>query len=134
MRIFILEDSDERLKEFRRNLVGFDLTICKDPNEAISVLTTQPPFDVLFLDHDLEDQAYLSSDDERTGAHVIRRVIESNPNAFLDSSLIVIHSLNHPGALNMRDLLPGHTQIVPFCNFQWDHIITTFNAMSSFLQ
>jgi len=52
MKILILEDNEERNKQFRKNLVGADISIMDDVEE-LKTLLLGDVWDVLFLDHDL---------------------------------------------------------------------------------
>jgi CheY-like chemotaxis protein len=51
VKIFILEDADERISAFIDNLKGHNLTICCDVPKAIEMFN--PPYDLILLDHDL---------------------------------------------------------------------------------
>jgi len=43
-KIFILEDNDERIAQFRKNFRNADLTIAKESKKAIKILRKENPF------------------------------------------------------------------------------------------
>ena len=51
MKIFILEDSEERIIDLIENLKGHDITICRDVPKAMEFF--KPPYQLMLLDHDL---------------------------------------------------------------------------------
>ena len=116
IRIFILEDDDNRIKQFRKNFINAELTITKDSKDAIKILRKQLPYDYLFLDHDLGGQQMTKSG-ENTGYEVAQWL---SKNALKKPKLgLYIHSLNIPGAKNMHDAL-GYGTHIPFV---WQKVI-----------
>jgi len=110
IKIFILEDDDNRIRQFRKNFTNAELTITKNSKDAIKILRKQLPYDYLFLDHDLGDKRMTRSD-ENTGYEVAQWL---SKNALKKPKLgLYIHSLNTPGAKNMRGVL-GYGSLVPF--------------------
>lgn len=51
-RVFVLDDTEDRLRWFRKHLPGVELRWAKTAKLAIEILSTEP-FDLVFLDHDL---------------------------------------------------------------------------------
>jgi CheY-like chemotaxis protein len=97
-KIFILEDSEARIEWFREELGNiFDLTITTTSSEAIA--SYDPPYDLILLDHDLGGEIYVNPDEGDTGFAFCK---------FLTSTYkeipcpVVIHSMNHIGAHNMK--------------------------------
>ena len=111
MKILILEDKDERLKQFNDNLCSEDnqLMMVKEAVYAIDYLSNEK-WDVLFLDHDLGGQINVSSENENTGSEVAR-FLKQHP--FLIPNLVILHSLNMIGCKYMKGLLPDSV-IIPF--------------------
>ena len=112
--VFILEDNDERLTWFKEIFSSVPrVTICKMAYVASQILS-QTKFDLICLDHDLEDISIY--DDERqyvtwnTGYEVMKSILIS----INKESQIIIHSMNPDGALKMLNLRPTNTIKVPF--------------------
>lgn len=101
-KILILEDDDNRIVYFRRNLYGHDVIVTKFSKEAIGLLK-KFKFDVLFLDHDLGGKQMVAPG-ENTGSEVAEW-LNAHPDRQPPS--INIHSYNPDGAKNMHRLLPG---------------------------
>lgn len=114
MRILILEDDEHRIVKFKQNFIGCKLDITKDPKEANKWLE-ENVYDVIFLDHDLEDSHYLEDclSKETTGlctADFLGNNFELNKEA-----QIIIHSLNPAGRERMRQAcIKRNPHIVPF--------------------
>lgn len=103
MRILILEDSADRMKEFCVLFGDNNLVIVNSAADAISFATTSK-FDFIFLDHDLGGKVYVDSNNENTGY----RVAKILPNSINNKTPIVIHSWNGPGVLKMMEALKTH--------------------------
>ena len=112
LKIFILEDNLERIKQFRLSLLGNDLTIAKDIDEADQEF--KPPYDVFFLDHDLGDRAFVETSDPNTGSAFLR---EKRVRKALAGKVVIIHSLNIPAAKSMAQTCldaGAQVQMIPF--------------------
>ncbi len=112
MRILVLDDDKNRHKTFARNLIGNEHVVhAYTHDEAITALNEQEKFDVVFLDHDLNDCEHKSLDYssgyggpvELTGLHVARHVANL-PEEKLPRFAIV-HSFNPSGAAHMMTVL-----------------------------
>lgn len=97
MRIFILEDDHERIAIFRRKLIGHELVVAETAQQAINILGTHKDgrtrrslFDLIFLDHDLGGQQFVSASDKNTGSEVVRWMILEMGHC----PPIIVHSLN----------------------------------------
>ena len=66
MNIFILEDDIVRIAWFKKEFKQDTLTINTDAEPAKKILKKQK-FDLIFLDHDLGGEVYVSSDNANTG-------------------------------------------------------------------
>jgi CheY-like chemotaxis protein len=109
MNVLVLDDSLERLRVFRQNLIGHSVTTVETSKDAISKLS-QHDFDTVFLDHDLGGKAFVKSGDG-TGFEVaewLSKHPEKKPKQ------IIIHSFNPTGAQNMKNVLP-EAQLAPGC-------------------
>ena len=109
MRVFVLDDSKERLHVFSTKLIGHVLYTAMTASEAISILEQEPPFDNIFLDHDLGDQVMAPSG-PGTG-YEVAQWLSQHPEKTTHCD-IIIHSFNSDGAKNMASLLPT-ARIIP---------------------
>jgi len=116
MRIFILEDAQERLDLFRKLLIGHQVDIRETAESAIVTLEKEEGYDMLFLDHDLGGQIYVESG-TGTGYEVAKKLVEDetiyNKNR---TAFVFIHSCNYYGAGNMQSVLMNKykTLAMPF--------------------
>lgn len=117
MRILILEDDQSRIDEFKKRLVGKDLTITDDANEACKILSENEPFDYIFLDHDLGGQTHVKSEDG-TGYQVAKWPAEHQDKAFI----VHVHSLNPSGAKNMVSIMKDAGINVYYTPFLWTKV------------
>lgn len=101
MKILILEDSDERIQQFKKNFMGAKLIFTQTPKEAIEQLKKHK-IDILFLDHDLGGTTYADSD-ENSG-YAVAKWLEENPE--FKPKEIILHSLNPDGVAKMNAALP----------------------------
>lgn len=102
MKIFILEDDEERIRLFEQAAQGKDLTVCRDLARAAQMY--EPPYDVILLDHDLGGRVMVDSLEEETGASFCRWLGANHPTPEA-STLTVVHSWNPDGAREMLRLL-----------------------------
>jgi CheY-like chemotaxis protein len=100
MRILVLDDSSERLKIFRKNLIGHTVDCVKTAREAIDMLDTNS-FDLVSLDHDLGDKTMVTSG-PGTG-YEVTEWLGANPDK--QPRMIFIHSFNPAGAQRMKLVL-----------------------------
>lgn len=104
MKILILEDNLERKQYFDklfRSQTAYhvsSVTEAKDLCEAIV-------FDVIFLDHDLDQKIWVPSEEENTGYNFVKWLVES---PYQKESLNYIHSMNPIGANKMLNLLKDY--------------------------
>ena len=107
-KILILEDSEERIKAFKKNFFSVDMFYTDKPLVAIEELK-KGGYKMLFLDHDLGGTTYAASD-ENSG-YAVAKWLEENPQH--QPPIIVLHSLNPTGVENMNKALPNAKK-VPF--------------------
>ena len=114
--VFILEDDEYRIKWFKEIFKDVPtLYITKQPGTAIEVLNQQV-FDILFLDHDLENDAYEAFEEGRepqkelTGLYVAEQLKDTKNR----DTHCIIHSMNPSGAANMAKAHPFNTYQIPY--------------------
>jgi len=106
--ILILEDSKERMVEFRKRLREHTIYHAETAREAVSFLRSKQ-IDVAFLDHDLGGEAFQTPGKD-TGYGVAKWI--ENHLEFCPKQ-VVIHSLNAYASKMMQACIPG-SQLVPF--------------------
>jgi len=100
MRILVLDDSSERLKIFRQNLIGHMVDCVKTAREAIDLLS-KVEYEIVFLDHDLGDRVMVASG-PGTG-YEVAEWLSAHPDK--QPRMIFIHSFNPAGAQRMKSVL-----------------------------
>ncbi len=109
MRVLVLDDDDIRHEQFKVNLEGHDVVHVHTVEEAGNALAAEK-FDLVYLDHDLNDHGYESKGDtsygrrELTGFEVARYIAQylapqKHP------TKVIVHSWNPPGARMMVAVL-----------------------------
>ena len=81
-----------------------DVSAVFTTKEAIAMLNGEPPFDVVYLDHDLGEIADEPPHNELTG-RVVAQYIASVLPPDKRPKQVVIHSWNIDGSKRMRDIL-----------------------------
>ncbi len=99
--ILILEDNPARVRSFRKNIIGIPITHMATAPQAINWLSTHTP-NLIFLDYDL-DQFGTNARISGYGIDVASW-ISKHPRQF-EHALVVVHSLNEGGAIEMVDRL-----------------------------
>lgn len=104
IKIFILEDNNERIKWFKRKITDlvkreFELFISKDIDAAIKLYEENKPFDIYFLDHDLGGRVFVDSREENTGYTFAKYLKEKNITG--ENEEVYSHSLNPIGRKNI---------------------------------
>lgn len=112
-RLFFLDDDEIRVNAFRA-AVEHDPGLTVAMSVAEGLLKFKPPYDAVFLDHDLGDFVYMSSTLADTGAEFLRQIDLSS----LANSLVLVHSYNPDGARTMvamlRDAGVHDAHYIPF--------------------
>lgn len=107
LKILILEDDKNRIVTFRDKLSRHTLVFVKTAADAIALIQGEAEagaaFDVIFLDHDLGGQTFVSTADENTGSEVVRWMITYS--GVLQHPYVIIHSMNFPAAIAMEKAL-----------------------------
>ena len=129
MKVLVLDDDMARHQAFANNLARNDVTHADSYDRAVKALQDQDRFDVVFLDHDLNDFGLKSigpSDSmyggarELTGNDVARFIAKALPKK-KRPKMVVVHSINYDGSMNIVSTLkaagipvrrePFHTEI-----------------------
>lgn len=125
-KVFILEDSLNRVRLFEEVLKGQDYWIRDKVKEAKEVFEKHGPWDLILLDHDLNDFHYANQDAvEETGTEFAKWLSTLPP-----KGSVVIHSFNMGGAERMHKLLTDsgwHTVRMPFGMQLLKLVQTAFN-------
>ena len=101
MKVFVLEDMQDRQEAFREKFKGYEkLTICDNVDDSKQILLDDY-YDLICLDHDLGGEAFIDSNYYNTGYTLAKFILENNI-----KSKVVIHSLNPVGAKNIKFILP----------------------------
>ncbi|MBI5548922.1 MAG: hypothetical protein HY901_33995 [Deltaproteobacteria bacterium] len=104
MRVLFLDDDAYRHDCFARRLPDEEIRHVHGHDEALTALSTTR-FDVVYLDHDLEDfRAVEPSELNKTGLDVAR-FIAGSVAAELRPAKVVVHSWNESGARQMAEIL-----------------------------
>ena len=115
--VFVLEDDQMRIDWFNEKFwdVPF-LFITKDTEEAIPILRLIK-FDLIFLDHDLEETSIYDEDhaeyDATHGKNGLRVAAELNFTINQETDCI-IHSMNPTGASEMLKAHPFNVSAIPY--------------------
>lgn len=102
MNILFLDDMKSRRDIFQQNSVGHSVDFAVNAQEAISFLKNKK-YDVIYLDHDLEESHYESNhDDHEDGRFVARKLKEMKQHY---GKIVIVHSLNPSGRANIKSIL-----------------------------
>jgi hypothetical protein len=115
--VFVLEDSQMRIDWFKKVFSFTEkLFITDDPRVALEELR-KTKFDIIFLDHDLEEVSIEQEsrpdfdwNEVRNGLVVAKHLRETKNR----ETECIIHSMNPEGAANMVHAHPFNTMHVPF--------------------
>jgi len=101
MKVLVVEDDQNRIVKFKRDLVGHDVDYAEDAGPAINFINNNT-YDLIFLDHDLGGETYVPSSNRNTGYQVAKAIKKTSN----ESAYIIIHSCNTVGAYNIKAELP----------------------------
>lgn len=110
--IVILEDNQERMKSFKRKLIGRANIIHFDNVKDFTsyIKENKEKINMFFLDHDLGGQVYVPSKDENTGYQAALKIKETYGEEYPNT---IVHSMNNIGADNIQAILERADKI-PF--------------------
>lgn len=117
-KILVLEDSRFRVEWFNKNLAPYIESIEYTDNalHCISLLSMNK-YDLVMLDHDLENNAYVDVEEKNTGS-TVAKYIASEDNLLNKDTTVIIHSLNTVGANNMISFVKT-AEHIPFGGFEF---------------
>ncbi len=101
MKILFLDDSMVRQHKRFQHKGDDDLRQVWTASECIQALANYERFDLVSLDHDLEDNPYCDPKMQNCGTTVAKFIAETKP----EIGEIIIHSMNHIQAPKMVDML-----------------------------
>ena len=108
MKIFILDDMQERHDACRKKFPDAEIISTYDAKGAIAILSANLSYDLIALDHDLGGKIFISTSEENSGSTVAKFLADKDIKC-----KIIIHSLNYWGAKNMMSYLPK-AEYIPF--------------------
>jgi len=108
MRILILEDDPKRIGWFKEFTEGHRADFVEDAVLAIMAVH-RIKYDVIFLDHDLDERVYVPSEEPNTGYQVAKAI----PSSINNDTIVVIHSHNDAGVKKMASVLKSF-HFLPF--------------------
>ena len=113
IKALVLEDNRERIIQFRDRFAEAPIKIVADytdrADECIEKLKNIE-YSLIFLDHDLGDEIFVSLDREDCGS-AVARWFRDNPENINKDSLVIIHSFNTGGREYMAKLIPNSIEI-----------------------
>ena len=108
MKIFILEDSEHRIKKFRKKYKDCQLTIFNNAFEAYEHLCNNVfDYDIMLLDHDLDHKIFCSKRYYNTGLKFLHKSYRIIKQAECLKG-IIIHSWNPLGVYRMKEIGRAH--------------------------
>lgn len=116
MNILILEDNTERIFQFKKKLIGHDVTFTKDTKECIELLKNNL-YNYIMLDHDLGD--VFEQPGEENGYEVAKWIADNPTKAPIH---ILIHTANNIGASAMMKVLGDVGIRATYIPFLWEKL------------
>ena len=107
MKIFLLDDEARKgRKGFLSVLPAEELIVATSRDEGVETYPRLQPYDLLLLDHDLEGYYEKRAEYPNTGMSFVKWFVDAHPfDAAANNPLIICHSWNPDGAVNMLSLL-----------------------------
>lgn len=101
LEVLFLDDNAARTAAFRSSVPFATLT--STAKECIEELKKTPEqgWDVVFLDHDLENEIYVDGERDDCGMEVVRWIVKNKPQI----KKIIVHTHNTKAGLLMEDAL-----------------------------
>lgn len=99
-RFLFLDDNVDRHVAFDMMTIGCDVKHVWTSDECISALSGDPPYDCVFLDHDLGGKYFVT--EEKGSGSEVASFIGSDLERSSYPKMIVIHSWNPDGAIRMQ--------------------------------
>jgi len=102
MKIMFLDDMKSRRDVFQRNAIGHNVDFAITAQQAIDLLDRHE-YDVIYLDHDLEDDHYNSNEDHHEDGRFVARALREMKKHH--GKIVIVHSLNPDGRANIKSIL-----------------------------
>ena len=102
--VLVLEDNPDRIIQFKRRFLESgisDYDFVDNFKDCIEKLSIKIYY-LVFADHDLGGETYVSTSEENSGSGVVRWMVENDNNT---GAIVVVHSLNPAGRKNMMHML-----------------------------
>ncbi len=107
LNILVLDDNEHRLTFFQTSLAQHCVLVCRHVQPAQHLLKKEP-FDILFLDHDLE--GFPAEPDSPNCGTALPRFLKENQ---LSATILVIHTENRTGREAMKAIWPD-ALVIPY--------------------
>lgn len=101
MKVFILEDSQSRIRLFKEIFGVYNITLTDKVDRAKELYEAYAPFDLILLDHDLADDHYTDQQREEGTGTEFATWLQWQPKR----TPVIIHSYNPDGAARMETVL-----------------------------
>ena len=108
MKILFLDDDVLRHEAFLREHPSDTVTRASTVEETLVALEAGSPFDVVYLDHDLEGRVFVE-EIEGTGCEIAFFIARLPDNKL--PKLVIVHSHNPAGARRMVEALQGRVPV-----------------------
>jgi len=102
MRIIFLDDMKSRRDAFQKNAIGHTVDFAITAQEAIDLLKANE-YDMIYLDHDLEEDHYNSNEDHHEDGRFVARALKKMVQHH--GKIVIVHSLNPDGRANIKSIL-----------------------------
>ncbi len=120
LKILFLDDSLERCRVVKQNLIGTSLTIVHTADECLEAMRSGE-FDIIMLDHDLSYETILNNHpDDKDGSYVVRHLLNEN---LQPAATYIVHSLNTDKARGMvGDIIRSGRECLGHVPFAWQFV------------
>lgn len=89
------------------------VTLVATAADAIAALGSGPAYDLVYLDHDLDGEAWANPNGKNTGSEVVRWILLNKPKI----GRVIVHSMNSPAANRMVKALKGASYDAEYKSF-----------------
>lgn len=102
MRIMFLDDMKSRRDAFQKNAIGHTVDFAITAQQAIDLLKANE-YDMIYLDHDLEEAHYNRNNDDDEDGRFVARALKEMAQHY--GKIVIVHSLNPSGRANIKSIL-----------------------------
>lgn len=132
----ILEDNDYRIGWFIQELKKHGkVNYFRHAKECFEFLKNNPNQDMIFLDHDLNDEIYVSTKDEDTGSGFCRMIKEDNElndQIRKNNPIIIVHTENSAAAPSMMNFLTQQCTLTNVFQISFSNLKNIFHKIIKF--